>query len=153
MCRLGLTDRFFKTDICDVREEMQKLGKNQRERVSYLIASLCNETADSRRGGVVFEHSPSAKHFNMIKKAMYQLYPKINSDGSQIEEALDRIYEFVGKSLDVHPAVFIAMMTDGEVSMLANKKLWDITDLQRTSVWEQLDFLLNINPCQLDLNW
>jgi dGTP triphosphohydrolase len=134
-----------------VSSDMQKLGSDQRSRVRNLIIALCEDSAGL--GFVGFSDSEAGKIFTDIKAKMYKLYPLVNVHGHT--SGLMRVGDYLEDVLREKAPLFFALMTDEDVLSLMDKNHFDITDLERTSVWEQIESVLNVfaditDPC---LDW
>ena len=147
--RLNLLESWIRP----VKKVMEKLGHNQRSRTENIINGLCLESKE--KGNVDFKDCREAKFFGKAKDMMYELYPKINLH--QSEDALEKVYNFIRDIIGLGgmAVIVLALMTDNDVLSLAERNTFDITNLQLTSVWEQLQYLENIKVdiTDPDLNW
>jgi dGTP triphosphohydrolase len=133
---------------------ISELGANQRERTARIAKALCQESATM--GEISFENCPEAKIFEGVKKEMYKLYVRVNSQG--VHDVLTRVFDFVNKKIvGVHPALVIALMNDHDVLYLSGKTIFDRSDFNQISVAEQLPFIrkldLTMDLTDPDLDW
>jgi len=147
--RLNLPESWIRPVTLKINE----LGGNQRKREDTLIEALC---ADSfKLGRVGFVDSKVEEIFTEVKDLMYEIYPKICIN--QPEESLDKIFCYLKNLFGKDKAMLVfALMTDTDILPLMKKRVFDITDLELTSIWEQKDYLLNLPPvdmCDPDLDW
>ncbi len=154
-----ISDVFKRTRILDLDDfpDIEKLilecGKNQRERLVFLIEGLCQESAE--KGDVSFETSERAKIFAELKKKMDKVYRLVNLQNSS--EILGRVYSFLSKTElieDVDPVIVLSLMTDDDVLHLYGKKIINARDFYDCSVAEIVPHLKkNIDFIAPDLNW
>lgn len=132
--------------IIPIKEKINELGLNQRARVCALIEGLCQDSM--RLGFVGFKDSNVSKIFGEVKNLMYGIYSKINIH--QEEDALDKVMSYLEELFGKEKAILIlALMTDNDVLSLVKKNTFDITDLELTSIWEQIDYILELAPLNI----
>lgn len=138
----------------NIRKLANMCGKNQRERMSFLVRSLCQESAE--KGRVCFEASEAAGIFSELKDNMYEIYQLVNLQNSA--EILEKVYDFLSKIKllgDVDPALALALMTDTEVLYLHGKDYLDVRDFYECSIPEIIEPLKGkkLDFTDPDLDW
>jgi dGTPase len=132
-------------------ELVNQFGATQRERIRNVIINLCRESKEM--GKVSFSQTVVAKRFDLLRKLMYGVYPRITmQDPARI---LDPIYTFLEKLNLGDPRIILGLMTDRDVSYLAERYALCYDHVRNTAVGEIIEHLQGkkVDCCDPDLDW
>ncbi len=138
----------------EVTDAINYFGRNQRERVSTMMAGLIVESAAC--GKVRFEDSEMALKFKRLRKLMYDIYVRITEQNPGA--TLGPVLEWLAGTGIANPFVMLALMTDRDVESLADQRMKNFTHLKETAIGELLPQLqkqtITLDDlCDPDLDW
>lgn len=95
----------------NLKQQLEKFGEKQRDRVDTAISYLCEES--QKEGCVSFKNSKFAKNFYELETSIYEIYPQISPQ--DVSHLFDPVYDFFKTKTNINPIIGISLMTDDDV--------------------------------------